>query len=335
MRPLLSSRVLRAIFVAVVLLAYPVAGLYPYEWVLPRLAVNTAQPLPDTGLVFAAPGPGLARTKAPPEWLDAAIEAHSFDVDLRVRPLTLDQKGPARILTLSLDPSLRNFTVAQDGQDLVVRLRTPKHSFNGTPNYVVSRVFRELEWTDIRVTVEPRSLRVEVNGEVRLADDLPKAPLQDWDRSYRLALGNELTSDRVWLGEIRQAIVRAPGTSIDYAERGFLEMPSRIWLLHNPIGLTPLRDLQMGDVLVNLVGFLPLGFLLGVWASSRGRRPWFAVLAVIGTSLAIEVLQVAIPLRYPTVNDLIFNTLGGSAGIVLARWFRRRTAARQLNSPPS
>ncbi len=129
--------------------------------------------------------------------------------------------------------------------------------------------------------------------------------------------------------------MRAPGTSIDYAERGFLEMPSRIWSLHNPIGLTPLRNLQMGDVLVNLVGFLPLGFLLGVWASSRGRRPWFAVLAVIGTSLAIEVLQVAIPLRYPTVNDLIFNTLGGSAGIVLARWFRRRTAARRLNSPPS
>ena len=118
--------------------------------------------------------------------------------------------------------------MAQDGQDLVVRLRTPKHSFNGSPDYVVSRVFRELEWTDIRVTVEPGSLRVEVNGAGRLADDLPKAPLQDWGRSYRLALGNELTSNRGWLGEIRQAIVRASGTSIDYAERGFLEMPSRM-----------------------------------------------------------------------------------------------------------
>ena len=49
------------------------------------------------------------------------------------------QVGPARIVTLSGGTSRRNFTLAQDGENLVFRLRTPLAGENGAPPELLSR----------------------------------------------------------------------------------------------------------------------------------------------------------------------------------------------------
>jgi hypothetical protein len=51
-------------------------------------------------------------------------------------------------------------------------------------------------------------LRIEVDGKTCLRKTLPMAPLVDWNPNYLLAVGNELTTDRRWLGTIEQASVR-------------------------------------------------------------------------------------------------------------------------------
>jgi glycopeptide antibiotics resistance protein len=60
------------------------------------------------------------------------FSAHSeLTVEVWVAPADLSQGGPARILSYSKDPYHRNFTLAQQGGNIVFRLRTPVSGLNG------------------------------------------------------------------------------------------------------------------------------------------------------------------------------------------------------------
>ena len=80
------------------------------------------------------------------------------------------------------------------------------------------------------------------------------------------------------------------------------------------------------DFLVNVIGFIPLGFLLcGYWTLTGNPRFAFvsAVLSCALFSLLIEVVQAFIPMRGSGWTDVISNTLGGLVGAVLAHaWLR-------------
>ena len=75
------------------------------------------------------------------------------------------------------------------------------------------------------------------------------------------------------------------------------------------------------DVISNLLGYLPLGFLLvvGLVRSGVGPAPstWLSLLACTLLSLVLEVLQNYLPQRIATNVDLSLNTLGAGLGIAL------------------
>ena len=56
------------------------------------------------------------------------------DNSLQLQPANAIQDGPARIVTLSSDPTHRNFTLGQERDAFDVRLRTQKTSANGMPS---------------------------------------------------------------------------------------------------------------------------------------------------------------------------------------------------------
>jgi glycopeptide antibiotics resistance protein len=69
------------------------------------------------------------------------------------------QDGPARIVSSSFSPLLRNFTLGQQGADLVFRLRTPQTGNNGYPlETVVRGVFVADQLRDIIVTYDGATL---------------------------------------------------------------------------------------------------------------------------------------------------------------------------------
>lgn len=68
----------------------------------------------------------------------------------------LKQHGPARIISYSEDTGNRNFTLGQDNQDLIFRLRTPLTGDNG--------VVPELRVSDILIDNEPHSVIVSYEG---------------------------------------------------------------------------------------------------------------------------------------------------------------------------
>ena len=83
------------------------------------------------------------------------------------------------------------------------------------------------------------------------------------------------------------------------------------------------------DLAINVVTYVPLGFLLAL-ALTTLRTPLpaatLAVLAAVATSFLIEVVQSWLPSRVPSNLDLLCNAAGGLLGAVVARlhgihWF--------------
>ncbi len=73
------------------------------------------------------------------------------------------------------------------------------------------------------------------------------------------------------------------------------------------------------DVLGNIVVFVPLGVGLAGALHQGNRRQtiWRAMLGGLLLSIAIELMQTAIPSRATDIDDLIFNTLGTALGALL------------------
>ena len=320
-----------------VVLNYLLIGFVPFQWEAPPRQdfKNGAVRTDDHALQFRSAG--IAHTAHAPAWLTTAIERSALHVSLEVRASHAEQLGPARIFTLSLDPYLRNLTVGQERSDLIVRMRNPSTSINGMPSYVIKNLFSSPGWHQIDVSIMPTSISILVDSDVVRTVCLPDSPLSEWSPHYRLALGNELTGNRAWLGDIRKAVVTVGNERFDYLVAGVLHVPTHFnipdkhfheqsvnWIpfVRDDLGVDDFKDWVK-----NLLGFIPLGWLI---ALVRAPRPSIFVAAILcaALSVTIEFGQIFLPTRVPSVDDLILNTLGGAIGAWLAkrrfRWTRNK-----------
>lgn len=109
------------------------------------LTSDGARVLPDIewqGRVAEAPASGSTRRVGPEGWLGSVTagrelssriaRAGAFSAVVVFEPELAEQRGPARIVSLSIDPDSRNFTLGHDGADVIARLRTPITGTNGT-----------------------------------------------------------------------------------------------------------------------------------------------------------------------------------------------------------
>lgn len=90
------------------------------------------------------------------------------------------------------------------------------------------------------------------------------------------------------------------------------------------------RYYRVSDLVLNGLGFLPLGFLLVAALPNRwpvARRAALAVPACAALSLSLEVLQNTLPTRVSSNLDLAFNTLGALLGASFGAVFGDRLFA--------
>jgi hypothetical protein len=104
-----------------------------------------------------------------------------------------------------------------------------------------------------------------------------------------------------------------------------LHIPDRYFVLDAPLLELPWDEFEFSwsyckDVLINIGGFVPLGFFFCAYFS-QVRRLDRSVLAttVLGSvvSCAIEVLQAFLPTRNSGMTDIVTNTLGTTLGAML------------------
>jgi VanZ family protein len=307
-------------------LLYAAGLLWPYDWAPPKQLTNGARPLADGRIEFVSPG--LARTELPPAWLADAIRSNRLELSLTLRSAAPNQYGPARILTISPNPHRRDLMLGQEGSDLVLRLRTPGTSSNGTidgkPVALVANVFKEPGWIRVGLLIKPGELQIAVDDGIRVREVLSQAPLQDWDASFPMALGNELSGNRPWLGSIGRVIVRTGDITVDYTDPSALDRPATYWSVSNYPKLEPFRDSSRVDLVVNAFLYLPLGVLFGLcWLASGWRGAISAASLIAALSGTLEVAQLFISIRNPSIDDFVLNALGGTLGVLLGRWIAR------------
>jgi VanZ family protein len=73
------------------------------------------------------------------------------------------------------------------------------------------------------------------------------------------------------------------------------------------------------DAIANCVLYLPLGWAYAKVRAAHGIKPVY-VAALVGLllSLTCEFYQVFSPVRYPSMTDVLMNTIGALAGAALA-----------------
>lgn len=88
--------------------------------------------------------------------------------------------------------------------------------------------------------------------------------------------------------------------------------------------------IEVLEALANVAMFVPLGVLLVV----LGTRPVHAIVAGLLLSGTIETVQLAIPGRVSTLQDVVLNTAGAALGAILAagvsRLGRRRAGTPRV-----
>jgi hypothetical protein len=78
--------------------------------------------------------PTLISSDVPASKVIKAIrQSHEMTIEAWIKPSSMTQTGPARIVTVSSDPSQRNFTLGQKGRAYEMRFRTTSTSRNGEP----------------------------------------------------------------------------------------------------------------------------------------------------------------------------------------------------------
>ena len=109
--------------------------------------------------------------------LSARIQDSSeFSIRLSSAASMTEQTGPARIISISKGPNKRNITVGQDGNDLVVRLRSPSAGGNGSaPEIWFPDFFSSSEVIHFVVTFDGLAIRLfdSRSRDVQIVDLLP------------------------------------------------------------------------------------------------------------------------------------------------------------------
>jgi VanZ family protein len=106
-----------------------------------------------------------------------------------------------------------------------------------------------------------------------------------------------------------------------------LEIPEDFAVPHKARLASPEKEFERSwryaqDLLQNILGFVPLGFVVCAYLAatrSRGKAILGTILTLGTLSFAIEVLQAFVPRRSSGMTDIITNTLGAAIGAVLAR----------------
>jgi len=170
----------------------------------------------------------------------------------------------------------------------------------------------------------------EISGLAIYHRELTAAQIADHYRNWTIAEWPQFSQNEVPVAvypfnESAGTVIRNqiyPGTD--------LLLPARFSLLHPPFLEPVWRRFRFGwprwgfwsDVIVNIAGFVPVGFFpMSYLSLVRPIKRPVATVILLGfvLSLIIETLQWFLPTRDSDMTDLITNTLGTVAGVMLYR----------------
>lgn len=290
----------------------------------------------------------------------AITQSGQMSLAILLRTDSLDQSSPAQIVAYARDCMNLNFALLQKGNGLSFILRTSSPDNSGMlyTELLAPKVFRADQWQHIIVTYDGSLLRLFIDGEpCAERSGLPVRRL-NWERNHALVIGDEPAGGQPWNGRIRRIAIhdRAlnteevrqladKGTGLgaivchDFRNEtsgsaGGSGRPERLRYRNLFIVCDPM-PISWNDCIANIVGFLPLGFLIYMALPPRlERRKAIAVflipaLAGLLVSGSIEYVQRYILMRVPNVLDMVYNLTGSLLGS-LSAWLVHSKYVKRL-----
>ena len=158
------------------------------------------------GLQFTG-GKAQASTLSSKKYHDRIKQTGEYTIEAWVAPANVTQDGPARIVSYSGGSEASNFTLGQTLYNYDFLMRHSNTGADGMPAHSTADADERLQATlqHVVITYDPvRGRRIYVNGEFTGdEDDTETGSLADWDDTFALVLGNEVSSDRPWDGIVK------------------------------------------------------------------------------------------------------------------------------------
>ena len=173
-------------------------------WSTDHLTINTATALSSTGPATKV----VARAQASGE----------FTVEAWITPADATQGGPARIISMSMDPWLRHFMLGQESGTYAARFRADGEQDwdNGSPTMFTATGTASVALTHVVHTHSASGAEVLYVNGVENETFTRMGGLSQWDATYPIIVANEGTNDRAWLGELH--LIAVYDRALDAAE---------------------------------------------------------------------------------------------------------------------
>jgi hypothetical protein len=196
--------------------------------------------LPGGGLSVETP---TVITQASPvtKVIDALQTSQAVTLEAWARPANVTQFGPARIAALSEDPfpTGGNFVLGQASDTWVTRLRTSETDVFGKPDMgptsgsAITGVLAHLVYTR-----SPGGAEAFYVDGVQVATGTRTGTFANWGSSFELALLNEPTVDRAWLGSLYLFAIYDRAIDSGEVSTNFVAGP-HVMLTESPSALIP------------------------------------------------------------------------------------------------
>jgi hypothetical protein len=159
----------------------------------------------QSGVMELANGALLA-PQAEKAILSACKQTGQLGIEAVITSSESRQTGPARIISFSSSGYLRNFTLAQEGEYLVLRLRTPRTGSNGmNPETRLCRISPKRRHHVI-VTYRDGELVCYLDGRQKTQSTHVHGDFANWDAKQHFLFGDEWSREggRDWKGQLER-----------------------------------------------------------------------------------------------------------------------------------
>lgn len=151
---------------------------------------------------------------------DRITATGQYSIEAWLIPQNTTQDGPARIVSYSTTPTVRNFMLGQNAIYYRFRNRSAATNANGDPflESVTQDVTTNLQ--HVVMAFDPAvGRKTYVNGELSVEESLPGALA--WTNDQLFVIGNEVTNDRVWQGVFQLVAIHDKALSAAEVQQNF------------------------------------------------------------------------------------------------------------------
>ncbi len=268
-------------------------------------------------------------------------EKDCFSISISFKAESLTEKRFQFIMVVTDGNPQKQFLVGQYLDTLVIMNGTDYGNYKREPK-IYLKMDESAEEILLEIESAHNNINISFNGKsVKKSESIGFSLPLDTNKA-RLILGNSPSGRNPWAGTIKNIEIFNFGETNPVLAYSFnstirnnqilpssgnypLVIPEMIKELYPVYLQFPGAEILFSknlqrDVIINLIGFIPLGLILTPgWYLFTKRKYGFLIVVFIsfGTSFFIEISQVLIPGRNSSSLDLLLNTAGGCLGYLL------------------